>query len=358
MDARMRVSVAERPRVALIIPCRNEADFIATCLASVDGLDWPKEELEVFVCDGMSTDGTLDVVRAFASSHPYVHLLENPKKSLASGWNLGLARATADIVCMMIAHQTYEPYYISTSLRYLREQDADGVGGSMRTLPQEDTALGRAISAVWSHPFGVGNAYFRIGTRRPRWVDNIHCGVFRRDAIVQVGGYDERLTRSQDADMQSRLRAAGGRLLLVPETFSAYYTRSALGPFLRYALINGYWVARPLEHGSFLRSLRHWIPFLFVVGLLGIPVSAALWSPAWLLLLVMVGAYLGAAIVSSVAIAVRRRDARYAFLLPVLFATLHLGYGLGTAAALLELGLGRLRRQFRSERRSDARPGL
>jgi cellulose synthase/poly-beta-1,6-N-acetylglucosamine synthase-like glycosyltransferase len=358
MDNPMRLPIPERPRVTLIIPCRNEAGFIATCLASVDRLEWPKDQLEVFVCDGMSTDGTSDVVRVFASSHPYVHLLENPKRSLASGWNLGLSRSTAEIVCMLIAHQTYEPDYVSTSIRYLREHDADAVGGGMRTLPQEDTALGRAISAVWSHPFGVGNAYFRIGTQRPRWVDNIHCGVFRRDAIDRIGGYDERLTRSQDADMQSRLRAAGGRLLLVPETFSAYYTRSAFGPFARYALINGYWVARPLEHGSFLRALRHWIPFLFVVAVVGLLILGSWWSAAWLLLALILVAYVFAAVVASIEIAIRRRGARYALLLPAVFVTLHLGYGLGTAAAFVELALGRIRRVLRSERRSDARPGL
>jgi cellulose synthase/poly-beta-1,6-N-acetylglucosamine synthase-like glycosyltransferase len=329
--------------VTCVIPCRNEADFIATCLESVAGLDWPKDLLEVLVCDGESTDRTVEILSRYAAEHPYIRVLRNPKRSLASGWNLGLAIARGEVVCTMIAHQTYEPDYIRASIRYLRKFDADGVGGGMRTRPQENTPIGRAISAAWSHPFGVGNAYFRIGTERPRWVDNIHCGVFRRDALQRVGGYNERLTRSQDADMQTRLRAAGGRLLLVPEVFSDYFTRSEFGPFARYCLVNGYWVARPLEHGAFLSSLRHWIPMLFVLSLTGLGLLSFVWDTALLLLVIVLLSYVMCSAAAGLSVALRRADVRYAVLLPVVFATLHFGYGLGTTAALLELGAGWLR---------------
>ncbi len=345
----MRRALAPSPFVTCVIPCRNESDFIERCLASVVMLDWPKNRVEVIVCDGGSADGTAEIVERFADAHPYIKLITNPKRTLASGWNLGLANASGDVVCMMIAHQTYEPEYIGTSVGYLREFDADGVGGGMRTRPQDDTAIGRAIGVAWAHPFGVGNAYFRIGTSRPRWVDNIHCGVFRRDSVAEVGGYNEKLTRSQDADMQTRLRAAGGRLLLVPEVFSEYFTRSAFGPFAKYCVVNGYWVARPLEHGAFLRSLRHWIPMLFVVTLVALPVLSIIWPPATLLLASVVAVYALSAVVASLGVALARRDARYLLLLPVVFGTLHVGYGIGTIAALAEVGTMWLLRRVRTE---------
>ena len=340
--------------MSLLIPCRNEADFIETCLRSVAALDWPTELLDVLVIDGMSSDDTADIVRRFASDHSSVRLLMNPKHTLASGWNLGLAQSQGDVVATMIAHQTYAPDYVATSIGYLREHDADGVGGSMTTLPQKDTALGRAIAAVWSHPFGVGNAYFRIGTDRPRWVDNIHCGVFRRDALERVGGYNERLERSQDADMQTRLRAAGGRLLLVPETFSVYYARSSYWAFARYAVINGYWVARPLEHGSFLNSIRHWVPFLFVSALVALGAAAPFTSFARWPLVAAVTLYVACAIGTGADIAIRRRDLRYAVVVPLVLATLHIGYGVGAAFGIAQLAFARVRGAIRPRRRSDA----
>lgn len=352
----MRQPLSPSPFVTCVIPCRNEADFVATCLDSVVALDWPTDRVEVLVCDGGSSDRTVDIAEQYAAAHPQIKVLRNPKRTLASGWNLGLAHARGEIVCTMIAHQTYEPAYITASVGYLREFDADGVGGGMRTLPQDDTPIGRAIGVAWAHPFGVGNAYFRIGTERPRWVDNIHCGVFRRDALERVGGYNEKLTRSQDADMQTRLRAAGGRLLLVPEIFSEYFTRSAFGPFARYCVVNGYWVARPLEHGAFLSSLRHWIPMLFVLSLLGLTLLSIISPVAGVLLGAIVMTYALCSIAASISAAVRRRDPRYALLLPIVFATLHVGYGIGTTAALVELAAMSLRRRIRAERATDAHP--
>lgn len=350
----MRPPLGPSPTVTLVIPCRNEADHIEACLSSVMRLDWPKDRLEVLVCDGMSSDGTADLVRRLAADHPGIRVLENPGRTLASGWNLGLRHATGSVVCMMIAHQTYEPQYVRASVRYLDEHDADGVGGSMTTLPQEDTLVGRAIAAAWSHPFGVGNAHFRLGTSRPRWVDNIHCGAFRREAIERVHGYDERLTRSQDADMQARLRAAGGRLLLVPDRFSAYYTRSSLVPFARYAVINGYWVARPLEHGAFLAAIRHWVPFLFVASLLLLAALSVLYPPARAGLAVAVGLYVLVALGASIHVGIQRGVGRHLLMLPLVFAILHIGYGIGTTIGLGALAIGRLRHAFGRRRRRGA----
>lgn len=339
----MSRELPQRVRVTGIIPCRNEADFIATCLDSVVALDHPAELLEIFLVDGMSSDGTPEILRSYAQRYPFIRVLENPKRTLAAGWNVGLRHATGDVVCAMIAHQTYRPDYIATSLRYLREYDADVVGGVLRTLPQVDDAMGRAIAAAWSHPFGVGNARFRTGADRPTWVDNVHCGVFRRSALELVGGYNEELTRSQDADLQTRLKAKGGRILLIPESFSEYYTRSRYGPFARFCVINGYWVVRPLRHGAFIRSIRHWIPLLFVASLVVLAAAALFVPAAGVLLAGEVAAYLAAALVVAGQIAWRKRDARYLVLLPLVLATLHVGYGVGAAFGAAQLIWERIR---------------
>lgn len=337
----MRTALGDRPLVTAIIVCRNDARHIGHCLESLVGMDYPKERLEVVVCDGSSKDGTREIVREYAARYPFIRLRDNPKKTLASGWNVGVENASGDLICTLIAHQTYRTDYLSGSLRYLREYDADGVGGAIETVPQTDSAIGRAIAAVWSHPFGVGNSYFRIGTSRPRWVDNIHCGVYRRSVFERVGKYNERLTRSQDADFQSRVRNAGGRLLLVPDVFSTYHTRSRYLSFARYAFVNGFWVVKPLEQGTFLRSIRHWVPLVFVVALAVLVAWSIVSGLGRIALAAAIVLYLILAVIAGVTVSLRRRDLRYLLLMPLMFATLHFGYGLGAAAGLMDLARAR-----------------
>ncbi len=323
--------------VSIIIPCRNEEKFIEKCLDSLALQDYPKEKLEILVVDGASEDKTRDIVKESIKRYPFVRLLENPKKHTPAGLNIGIKEAKGEIVARMDAHAEYEKQYISKCVQHLKESGADNVGGAMITMSRKDTALGRAIVAVLSHRFGVGSAIFRIGTNKPTLVDTVFGGCYKREVFDKIGYFDENLPRGQDMELNLRLRKAGGKILLVPEIKSFYYARSDLKSFWQHSFTDGVELISPLKFGVVIFSWRHLVPLAFVLGLIAF-LFLAIFSLKFLwLFLFFLGFYLLIALYFSAKIAFAERDFRYLFFTPVVFAMLHLGYGLGSVFGLLKL---------------------
>ena len=211
------------PFVSIIIPCRNEEPFILKCLNSLFLQDYPKEKLEILVIDGASEDKTKKIIQEYIKKHPFVKLLENPQKFTPIGLNIGIKEAKGDVIARMDAHAEYEKEYISKCVKYLNKYKVDNVGGVMITLSRKDTIWGKAIIAVLSHRFGVGNARFRVGAQKPVLVDTVFGGCYRREVFNKIGYFNENLVRGQDMDFNLRLRKAGGKILLVPKIKSYYY---------------------------------------------------------------------------------------------------------------------------------------
>ena len=134
--------------VSIIIPCRNEEKFIGKCLDSIIGQDYPKENLEILVIDGMSEDGTRKNIEKYTEQHSFIKLLDNPRKITPCALNIGIKNAKGKIILWMSAHNSYEKDYVSKCVKYSKEYNADNVGGIMVTF------LGmRPLSVKPSPPF-------------------------------------------------------------------------------------------------------------------------------------------------------------------------------------------------------------
>ena len=215
--------------MSVVIPCRREVDVIAGVLASVIATDYPHDRLEVLVVDGMSDDGTRAIVGEVAAGQPLVRLLDNPKRVIPAALNIGIALARGEIIVRMDAHTRYPPEYIRRCVEGLLATGADNVGGPCLTLPREQTLAAQAFATVLSHPFGVGNALYKLGISKPIEVDAVPFGCMWRKRMLEIGPYDERIARSEDFGFNIRLRARGGRLVLLPDITSYYYARSPTG---------------------------------------------------------------------------------------------------------------------------------
>ncbi len=322
---------------SIVIPSRNEEKFIGHCIESVIAQGFPKNELELLIVDGMSQDTTRDIVQKYAQQYPFIKLLENPQQITPCALNIGIKAAQGEIIIRMDAHATYNPDYISKCLQHLQESKADNVGGTMITLPRENTFMGQLIVAVLTSRFGVGNSDFRTGTKQPKETDTVFGGCYHRKIFDRVGLFNEKLPSSQDMEFNLRLKKQGGRIMLFPDVVSYYYTRSDLRSFCRNNFRNGVWAVMPIKYSEIIPvSWRHFIPLFFVISVL---VSGMLIfvnrNLSWILVFI-VSLYLAVALYFSSKTALNKKDWKYVVVLPFMYLSLHVLYGLGSFWALLQ----------------------
>ncbi len=315
--------------ISIIIPCRNEKKFIGNCLDSIINNDYSKDSIEVLVVDGMSEDGTRVVLKEFAEKYTFIKLYDNPEKIVPMAMNLGIKNATGEIIIRMDAHNTYEKDYISKCIQNLKDLNADNVGGVWVTVPGNNSKVAQSIALALSQPFGVGNAHFRIGLREARMVDTVPFGCYRREVFDRIGLFNEHLVRNQDIELNLRLKKAGGTILLVPDIVSYYHARSTLSALAKNNFWTGYWVVYSTRFAKLPFSLRHLIPFAFVLSMLGSFALSVLFNPLIYLFLGIAGSHALANIIFSYKIARERAFSLFPFLI-LTFLVLHLSYGLGS----------------------------
>lgn len=329
------------PRVSIVVPCRNEQRYIEDCLDSIRTNDYPGDSVEVLVIDGMSDDGTRDVLRDYAERWPRTRWLDNPTRATPAALNIGIRNASGEIVMRMDAHCHYPRNYISALVRWLNESGADNVGGVCRTLPGSDSGTAKAIAVALSHPFGVGNSRFRIGTTTPRWVDTVPFGCYPRNVFERIGLFDEELVRNQDDEFNQRLLKNGGKILLVPDVSVDYYARDSIAKVARMYYQYGYFkplVARKLGR---IGTFRQVIPAAFVLSLV-VSLVLGIWLvPARFVLAGILGAYLAALLLAIIG-SVRKHGLQTSALLLLVFPALHLGYGWGALRGMVRFILLRV----------------
>jgi succinoglycan biosynthesis protein ExoA len=313
------------PIVSIIVPCRNEQAHIHACLRSILGQDLEPEECEIIVADGMSDDGTRDMLQQLAAEDPRVRVVDNPGRIVSTGLNTAIRVARGAVIIRMDAHTEYAADYVRQCLAVLRETGADNVGGPVRTKSMG--ALQAAICAAYHSPFAVGGARFHNGAYEG-YVDTVPYGCWPRQIFDQIGLFDEELIRNQDDELNLRLIRRGGKIWQSPRIKSWYRPRSSLRCLFRQYLQYGYWKVRVIQKHRKPAAVRHLVPGSFVLAVIVLSLLA-LWWPvaawAWLGLIGIYGAYnLG------VSLLIAARQAWILLpLLPLVLACYHLGYGYG-----------------------------
>jgi GT2 family glycosyltransferase len=298
--------------------------------------DYPEHLMEIIIVDGMSEDGTRDIVKEISIRDNRVLLIDNEKKITPVAMNLGVKASTGEYIFFSGAHSEMPSDYISKCVRHAIESDADNVGGVVKTEPRENSPVGRAIAEVLSHPIGVGGAKFRTGVTKPTEVDTVPFGCYKREVFDRIGYFNEQLVRNQDIELNLRLKRAGGRIILYPDIEFNYYARSTYGDLWRNSFGNGYWVIAGSRFSNVPFSLRHIVPFLFVSFLLVLGLIS-IWVPfVRIPYLVVITLYISLLLIASLGISLR--PGKSALLLPAFigFIVLHIAYGLGSLKGLLQ----------------------
>src|SRR5215467_12325568 len=176
------------PRVSIVIPCRNEAQYIRSVVDSVLSSDPPKGGMEIIVVDGISDDGTREILAEYERKYPeLLRVFDNPKHVVPSSMNIGIREAHGEIIVRLDAHAYYERDYIAQCVEWLERSGADNVGGTCLVEPTEDTLIDRALARSIAHPFGSGNAHHKTSqSAEPRYVDTVAFGCFRKELFERM----------------------------------------------------------------------------------------------------------------------------------------------------------------------------
>jgi succinoglycan biosynthesis protein ExoA len=311
--------------VTAVIPCRNERDHIEACVRSVLAQDDVPGGLEVIVVDGMSDDGTREILARLASWDERLRVFDNPARITSRAMNIGIRHARGQFIAIMGAHSLYASDYLSTSLQVSLETGADNVGGSMACRGK--TWLQQAIAAAHHSPFSVGGARWH-DVSYEGLADTVFGGFYRREVFRRIGRFDESLLRNQDDELNFRLVLAGGKIWHSPSIRSSYRPRANLGALFRQYLQYGYWKVAVIKKHHRPASLRHLVPGAFVLTLAILPLLAVLSGSLIFLWLALLAAYAAANLGASFVTAARN-GWRFLPVLPLVFGCYHFGYGIG-----------------------------
>ena len=318
--------------VSVLIVVRNEARHILSCIRSVEAQFQPGDDWELILVDGMSSDGGRELAEEYLQNADFAYkILDNEKKTLAPGWNIGIRHARGKYVVRPDAHATLHLGYISSGIDTLEAMpDVAAVGGVLETRSRG--FWGNIIRMALSSRVGVGNSSFRTSAVSG-YADTAVYAVYRKEIFEKAGYFDENLVRHQDNEMHLRIKKAGGRFFLNTGMKADYYCRDSLRGIARQMFNIGRYLPDVMFKGAL--GMRHLMPFAFfgaaaffiLIGALFIP---GLFYAGWSMLSI----YFLVILLEAVRRSVAARDPGMVLLLLVI-PVIHLSYAWGTFIGLV-----------------------
>lgn len=316
--------------VSVVIPCRNEENYISKCLDAFLQQTYPEELFEVLVCDGFSDDNTRVIVNEYEKKYKNIKMLDNKGLSAPKGMNEGIKYSKADIVIIFGAHAYPDKDFIKNNVKALEKENVGCAGGPIKTV--SENIVGKAVALAMSSPFGVGNALFRYA-QKEMYVDTVAFGAYRREVLDEVGYFDDELVRNQDDELNYRVCKAGYKILLSPKIKSVYYSRGSLKKLWKQYYQYGFWKVRVMQKHGKTASVRHLVPMAFVLAnVFGIALGI-FFKPILILWMAQLAAYLALDVVTSIKLA--KDDLKLMKYMPLIFPILHISYGLGFINGIL-----------------------
>lgn len=322
--------MAHVPFVTLAVPCFNEERHIEAFLEDVFAQDYPSSSLEVLIGDGMSTDRTREILARVVEKNPKVRVIDNPKRLQAAAMNQMIAAAKGEVIVRLDVHARYARDFVSKCVEVLRETGAQNVGGPARPAA-EASWFQRALCAALESKLAVGNSSYRnLGAEG--WVESVFPGAFPRGVFDVVGGFDPNAITNEDAELNQRIHAAGGRVYLSQKIVVHYYPRDSYRGLAKQYFKYGQGRARTiLKHGG-LPSVRPMLPFFVVVG----GATLAVTSPLHPFFLPALALYATGSAVEAVRVAQKTGNLHLAPVVATIFPVIHVSHGLGFGAGLLK----------------------
>ncbi|HEY2630952.1 MAG TPA: glycosyltransferase [Solirubrobacteraceae bacterium] len=330
-------TAAGRALVSVLVPALNEASNIDQAVAAmlaqqVDG------QVELLFADGGSNDGTRERLRELAAVDSRIRVLDNPRGWTPSGLNVCLSHARGEYVARMDAHTLYPDNYLRSGIDRLRAGGAEWVSGPQ--VVEGEGRVQRAFAVALQSPLGRGGsrrwAAGRNGAEALEWEldSGVFTGVWRREKVLEVGGWDERWWRNQDSEMAARFLERGSRLICLADMAARYVPRDSLRALARqYDGYGFYRAATARRHPDTLRRSALLMPSLVLCWL------AAVVAPRRLRRFARLGVALYVATIAAAGVkAGRDNPPEVAATVPAVLAAMHFGSGVGFLRGMVKFG--------------------
>ena len=304
--------------VSVILPVLNEEHYLANAVNAILRQDF-QGPIEVVLAIGPSKDRTMQIAHGLAADDSRVKIVENPTGRTAAGLNLAIANSSNPIIVRVDGHADIPNNYISIAVELLNKTGAVNVGGVMAAEGQ--TPFECAVASAMRSPLGVGAAKFHTGGSAGE-SDTVYLGVFKREAINAIGGFDEHFTRAQDWELNFRLRKNGGKIYFDPRLTVTYRPRRSIMALAKQYFEYGRWrrVVARTHKGTI--NLRYLAPPFTVIGTTA-SVVAGFFSPIFFLPAAIYGSFL---LLASFMIGKNIKERLY---LPAILFTMHMSWGVG-----------------------------
>lgn len=324
--------------LSVVCPIYNEEKYIGPFLESIQQQDFPKNDLEILLVDGMSKDKTREIISEYAQKFPCLKLVDNPQQTVPYAMNNGIRSANGEIIIRLDAHAEYPSNYFSILVKKLGElEGADNVGGVCITRPCNETSVAIAIAECLSNKFGMGNSYFRVGAKEVMSVDTVPFGCFRKSLFAKIGLYDTDMIRNQDDELNGRIIKNGGKIYLLPEVEIKYFARDKISKVRK--MFYQYGLYKPLGNkklGS-PATIRQFFPLLFVLGLVLGLILCIVFPILWPLYAAIIILHLLIGMYEGIKSAKRTGCKGCILIMPYVFMNMHICYGIGYLKGIYNL---------------------
>lgn len=338
---------AASPFITVVMPVRNEARFIAGTLGQLRIQDYPKDRFEILVADGMSDDGTRDIVARIAEEDERVHLLDNPKRRSSSGRNVGFMAGRGDLFVVVDGH-CYVPddTYLRNIAACFEKSEAHCLGRPQPLDPPGLTPFQKSVALARASRLGHGGGSLIYGDYEGYASPVSNGAAYRREVFETIGYVDEEFDACEDVEFNHRVERAGFKAYTSPKLTVRYYPRENLSALIGQMRRYGRGRTRLYRKHPALVSLSALVPACFaggaaaLVALLGLDLAFGLSA-----FLTFIFRFLGLALLVYVALVglatvriCREHGWSHALRLLLVFLAVHWGLGLGMWEELVVRG--------------------
>ena len=325
MSIKNKNSQMMKMKFTIVIPCKNEKDYIGRCVQSILEQNYELNLIEIMIVDGFSVDGTRDILKNLQDKYNNIKVLDNPSGKTPQALNIGIKNSSGDAVIILGAHTELDKNFIRLNNRFLIDKNVKVTGGTQINVGRTYTQ--NLIGTVMEMPFAMASAKYRWSDEE-QFVDTVVYAAYQKELFDEVGYFEEGFTISEDAEFNWRIRQAGHKIFYSPEIKSYYYPRDSIWGFIKQIFRYGILRVNVLKKHLDSIKLLHLVPPVFVLTLILLIILSFINKVFSTLLFLLLGIYFIINLLASFK-AVYPKKIKYLPLIPPLVFILHISWGLG-----------------------------